>query len=189
MLNNIMSRILIYLTDFSGFIKKFTGDVGSSGVHYDWLIIFFFCFVILVISLASGRSKMLLALLALYAAIFLERHFIYFNKIRELFKNLPEYWIHLGLFLLFYAIIIVIFSRSYLRGRLTLAESSIAIVILVAIVEMGFLATILISYFPAEWLGKVPPKFLPYFGTEKAQFWWATVPILVLLFSKKKKVD
>lgn len=187
MTNEIFSQILIYLTDFSNFIKRFTGDVGSSGVHYDWLVIFFFCFVILVISLASGRSKMLLALLALYAAVFLERHFIYFSRVRELFKNLPEYWIHLGLFLLFYAIIIVILSRSFLRGRLTLAESSIPIVVLAAIAEMGLLATILISYFPVEWLGKIPPKFLPYFGTEKAQFWWAVVPVLALIFSKKKK--
>lgn len=197
MTNQIFSQILIYLTDFSTFLKKFTGDFGSAGVHYDWLVIFFFGFVVLVVSLASGRSKMLLALVALYAASFLETHFIYFDKARELFfavggsasggKNLSDYWIHLGLFLLFYVIIIFILNKSYLRGRLTLAESSIFAVALIAIVEMGFLATILISYFPAEWLNKIPSKLIPYFATKNAQFWWAVVPVLALLFSKKKK--
>ncbi len=187
MANQIFSQILIYLTDFSGFIKKFTGDVGASGVHYDWLVIFFFVFVVLIVALSLGRSRMLLALLSIYAAYFIESRFLYFDKLRELFKNLPDYWLHISLFLLIYIIVFVILNRSSLKHRLTLAESSIFAVVLIAIIEMGFLATILISYFPAEWLNKIPPKLIPYFATEKAHFWWAAVPVLALIFSKRKK--
>ena len=197
MTNQIFSQILIYLSDFSGFIKKFTGDVGSAGVHYDWLVIFFFAFAILVIALSLGRSRMLLALLSLYAAVFLESHFLYFDKRSELFsaigvsasgrKNLPDYWLHLGLFLLIYGVVFGVLNRSFLKHRLTLAESAVFAVVLIAIAEMGFLATILVGYFPEAWFNKIPLKLLPYFATEKAQFWWAVIPILALLFSKKKK--
>lgn len=207
MTNQVFSQILIYLTDFSSFIKKFTGDVGNpgvpaealakAGVHYDWLIIFFFIFVILIVALSLGKSRMLLALLSLYAASFLETNFLYFDKLRGLFsaiggsasgrKNLPDYWLHIGLFLLIYVVVFAIMNRSFLKHRLTLAETSIFAVVLVAIVEMGFLATILISYFPNELLQKIPPKLLTYFATKNAHFWWAVVPVLALLFSKKKK--
>ena len=187
MVNQIFSQILIYLTDFSSLIKKFTGNVGSAGVHYDWLIIFFFVFAILIVALSLGRSRMLLALLSMYAAAFLETNFIYFDKVREVIKNQSDYWLHIGLFFLIYIIIFAIINRSFLKHRLTLAESSVFAIILIAIVETGFLATILISYFPSDLLLKVSPKLLPYFATEKAQFWWAVIPILALLFSKKKK--
>lgn len=187
MANQIISQILIYLSDFSSFISKFTGNVGSAGVRYDWLIIFFFVFTVLIVALSFGRSRMLLALLSLYAASFLETNFLYFDKLQKLFKNLPEHWLHLGLFLLIYIIVFAVLNRSFLKRRLTLAESSVISVILVAIVEMGFLATILISYFPSDLLHKIPPKLLPYFATQKAYFWWAVVSILVLLLSKKKK--
>lgn len=187
MTNQIFSQVLIYLTDFSGFIKKLTGDVGSAGIHYDWLIIFFFVFTVLIVALSLGRSRMLLALLSLYAASFLETNFLYFDKLQNLFKNLSEHWLHLGLFLLIYIIVFAVLNRSFLKRRLILAESSVISVILVAIVEMGFLAAILISYFPGDLLQKISPRLLPYFATEKARFWWAVVPILALLFSKKKK--
>ncbi len=170
MANQIISQILIYLTDFSSLIKKLTGNIGSAGVHYDWLIIFFFVFAILIIALSFGRSRMLLALLSLYAASFLETHFIYFDKVREVIKNRPNYWLHIGLFLFIYVVVFGIINRSFLKHRFTLAESSIFAVVFIAIVEVGFLATILMSYFPVEWLNKIPPKLLPYFATEKAQF-------------------
>lgn len=187
MTNQILSQILIYLTDFSSFIKKFTGDVGSAGAHYDWLIIFFFAFVILIVALSLGRSRMLLALLSLYAASFLESHFVYFDKLRQFFKNPPDHWLRVGLFLLIYIFVFAILNRSSLKHRLTLAETSIFAVILIAIVEMGFLATILISYFPGDLFQKIPLKLLPYFATEKARFWWAVVPIISLLLNRRKK--
>lgn len=187
MADTIFSQILIYLTDFSGFIKKFTGDVGVSGIHYDWLVIFFFAFAVMIIALSLGRSRMLLALLSLYAATFFESHFLYFDKLRELFKSLPDYWLRIGLFLALYIIIFVVINASQLKHRLTLADSSVFAVVLVAIVEIGFLATILISYFPPEWLAKIPSKLIPYFATEKARFWWAVVPVLALIFSKGNK--
>ena len=187
MVNQTFSQILIYLTDFSGFIKKITNDVGDSGVHYDWLIIFFFVFAILLIALSLGRSRMLLALLSLYAAAFLEPRFVYFDKLRASIKNVPDYWLHLGLFLLIYALAFAILNRSILKHRLTLAESSIFVVVLIAIVEMGFLATIMLSYSPPELIERVPSTLIPFFATKTAQFWWALLPLLAVLSNSHKR--
>lgn len=187
MANQIISQILIYLMDFSKYVQGLTGSVNISGLRYDWLIIFFFVFAILLMAFSFGRSRMLLALIALYIAVFLESHFVYFNQLREAVKSIPEYWLHIGLLFLIYGIVFTILNRSVLKHRLTLAESSISAVALIAIVEMGFLASILFSFLPSEFTKYVPPKLILYFSTKTAQFWWAVIPLLVLIFSKKKK--
>ena len=187
MANQIITQILIYLADFSKFTQKLTADIDVSGFRYDWLIIFFFVFVILLVALSLGRSRMLLALLSLYIAAFLEPHFVYFEKLREAIKNVPDYWLHFSLFFLIYGIAFVILNRSVLMHRLTLAEASIAAVALIAVVEMGFLATILLSYFPPELMEHVPSKLIPYFATKTAQFWWAIIPIIATLLNRRQK--
>lgn len=189
MANEVVIQVLIYLADFSGLLQKIAGNLNAPGFRYDWLIIFFFVFVILLVALSLGRSRMLLALLSLYAAAFLEPRFIYFDKLHGVIKNIPEHWLHFGIFFLIYGIVFVILNWSVLKHRLTLAESSIAPLVLIALAEMGFLATILLSYFPPELIERIPPKLIPYFVTKTAQFWWAAIPILVLLFSKKKKAN
>ena len=97
--------------------------MGGHGI-YVWPC-YIFVFAVLIIALNLGRSRTLLALLSIYAASFLENHFLYFDKLRELFstaggsalggKNLPDYWLHLGLFLLIYIIVFAILNRSFLK--------------------------------------------------------------------------
>lgn len=187
MVNQIISQALIYLMDVSKFAQGFAGGIHVSGLRYGWLVAFFFVFAILLIALSLGKSRMLLALLSLYVAVFLESHFVYFDKLRGVIKNIPDYWLHFGLFLLIYVIVFGILNRSVLKHRLTLAESSIFAAMLIALVEIGFLSTILFSYFPPEFLKQVPSSIIPFFATKNAQFWWALVSLAALLLSKKKK--
>lgn len=187
MVNQIISRALIYLMDFSKSAQKLTGNIGLPSLNYGWLIALFFIFAILLIAITLGKSRMLLALLSLYIAAFLEAHFAYFEKLRQVIKTLPDYWLHFGLFLLIYFIAFGILNHSALKHRLTLAESSIFAIILIALVEIGFLASILISYLPPEALKQVPASTIPFFATKNAQFWWALVSLATLLLSKKKK--
>jgi len=156
-------------------------------LHYSWLVLLFFAFVIFMIAITFGRSRMFLALISLYAAAFLENHFIYFNQLRGLLKNWPEFWVHIGLFLFLYVIIFGILNRSVLKHRLTLKESAVFTAGLAALLEIGFLASIIFSYLPASVITTLPPQIIKYFDTKTAQFWWAVVPLIVLIFMKKKK--
>ncbi len=187
MANQIISQILIYLMDFSKLAQKLTGNISMPSLSYSWLVVIFFVFAVLLIALSLGRSRMLLALLSLYVAVFLESHFVYFDKLHQAIKTIPDYWLHLGLFLLIYIIVFAILNRSSLKHRLTLAESSIFAVMLIALVEIGFLSTIFFSYFPPEFLKHIPSGIIPFFATKNAQFWWALVSLVALLLSKKKK--
>ena len=188
-MNEFISQILLYLTDFSKFIQQFTGGFSLPQLHYDWLIIFFFVFVIILVAVSLGRTRMLLALLSLYIAGFLESRFIWLDNLRGLaiFQNKPDFWIHIGLFFVIYFLAFAILNRSILKPRLSLAEVSVFSLFGVTVFEMGFLATVILNYFPPELLERVPPRLVTYFGTKTAQFIWAALPLLILLALKNRK--
>lgn len=188
MINSILSEILLYITDFSKWARKYVGEVNLPELRYDWLVIFFFVFVIVIVALSLGRTRMLLALLSLYVAAFLESRFIWLEKLREVefFKGKPDFWLHLTLFFVIYFVVFGILSRSILKPRLSLAEASIFSVLAIAFFEIGFLAAIILNYFPAEFLERIPPRLMPYFTTKTALFVWAALSILFLLTLRRK---
>jgi len=197
MANEVITQVLLYLSDFPKLTQKLTAGLDVSGLRYDWLIIFFFIFAILLTAWSIGRTRMLLAILTIYAASFLETHFIYFDRVLEFIKSRPAFaefperdpvlWLHIGLFLAFYIIIFAILNFSLLKYRLTLSEGSFVMVTGLAILEIGFLASVLFSYFPEGSIKYLPLDITLYFTTKNAQFWWATVPIIAVLFNRYKK--
>lgn len=191
MVNNILSEILLYITDFSEWVQKYVGKVNLPELRYDWLVIFFFIFVIAIVALSLGRTRMLLALLSLYAAAFLESRFIWLDKLREVefFEGKPDFWLHLALFFVIYFVVFGILSRSILKPRLSMAEASVFSILAIAFFEIGFLAAIILNYFPAEFLERIPPRLMPYFTTKTALFVWAALAMLVLLAFKRKKQE
>lgn len=190
MANEIISKILLYLSDFSKFIHQLTGDLSLPELHYDWLAIFFFIFVVVIVAFSLGRTRMVTALISLYAAAFLESKFIWLDKLREIefFQDKQDFWLRLALFFVFYFVVFSILNRSMLKQRFTLNEVSAGPILGVAFFEMGFLATIILSYFPPELLERVPLTPAPYFLTKTAQFVWAVMPLLVLLLLKNRKI-
>lgn len=174
--------------DFSKFIQKYTGNFSLPELHYDWLIIFFFIFVIVIVALSIGRTRMLLALLSLYAAAFLESQFIWLKKLKEIefFRGRPDFWLHLTLFFAIYFIVFGILNRSILKPRLSMVETSIFYVLAIAFFQIGFLTSIILNYFPSELLERVPPHLMLYFATKTALFGWAALAILFVLTLRRK---
>ena len=188
-MNAIISEILGYLVDFGQYIQKLFAGTGSPKLSYNWLIIFFFLFAVFLLGLNLGRTRIMITLLSLYIAAFLEPRFIYFGKLQSIIKIKPDSWLHIGLFLLIYLICIAIFNRSFLKQPLTLKETSFLSIAFIAILEVGFLASLLLSYLPPEITGSLPVTVIKFFGTKNARFWWAVSPILGLLFLRSKKTS
>lgn len=188
MVNDILSEILLYITDFSRWAQKYVGDVSLPQLRYDWLVIFFFVFVIVVVALSLGRTRMLLALLSLYVAAFLEVQFVWLDKLRnaEFFQGRPDSWPHLALFFVIYFIVFGILNRSILKPRLSMAEASLFSVLGIAFFEIGLLAAIILNYFPPELLERISPGLIPYFATKTALFGWAALAMLFLLTLRRK---
>lgn len=185
-MNALISEALGYLVDFAQYVQKLFGNAGLPKFNYGWLVALFFVFAIFLIGLSLGRSRVLLSLICLYIASFLESHFIYFDKLREAMKGKPEFWLHIGLFLIFFIISLVILNRSALKHSLTLRETSFFPIVFVTILEVGFLASLIMAYFPSGVGRGLPVWAIKFFGTQNAQFWWALTPLVILLFMKRK---
>lgn len=186
-MSQILSQILLYLTDFGKFMQKVAGDFEAVGNSSGWLVILFFIFVVFLVGFTLGRTRMLLALISIYTAAFIENHFIYFDAIRGYFKSAPEYWVHIGLFLILYVIIFNIFNRSILKHRLAVKEASVLAISLEAVLIVGLLASIVVAYLPADQLKFLPANLLKYFTTKNAQFFWAAAPVALALFLRGRR--
>ncbi len=191
-MNKILSQILIYFNDFIKFISGHIGSIkaptlASPSVHYSWLIILFFVFAIFLVGLSLGRTKMLISLLSLYIASFLEAHFVYFDKVSGIIKGQPAYMFHVYIFLLLYVLIFFIFNHSILNQRFTFKDSSLFSVAIFTILEIGLLVSLIVSYLPSMASATLPKLVSIYFGTKTAQFWWAVFPLVIIFFFKRKK--
>jgi hypothetical protein len=187
MVNNILSTVQSIFSGFFSFIQEHIGIISLPTPHYNWLVILFFIFAIFIVGVSLGRSRMLLAMLSLYGAYFLESHFMYFADVQSNFKTIPDYWLHLALFLIFYLITFAILNLSVLKYKLGLQEASIISVAVIAIFELGFLASIVFSYASAAISQYIPALVLDIFGTKNAQFWWALSPLVAVLIFRRKK--
>lgn len=190
-MNTLISETLGYLVDFAQYTQKFFGSAGLPKLNYGWLVALFFVFVIFLIGLSLGRSRILISLICLYVAAFLEPHFIYFDKLREVAfrqaQGKPEFWLHIGLFLIFFIISLLILNRSALKHSLTLRETSFFPIASIAVLEIGFLTSLIVSYSSPEIGVDWPAWIIKFFGTKNAQFWWALAPLAMLLFMRRKK--
>ena len=190
-MSQILSQILLYLTDFGKFMQKVAGDFGAAGDSSGWLVILFFIFVVFLVGFTLGRTRMLLALVSIYAAAFIENRFTYFDAVRGYFNppagGVPEYWVHIGLFIALYVIVFNILNRSILKHRLAVKEASVLAISLEAILIVGLLASIIVAYLPTDQLKFLPADLLKYFSTKNAQFIWAILPLVAALFLRGKR--
>lgn len=183
-MNALVSQALIYLADFGKFTQKLLGDFGSAKSDYNWIVVLFFVFVIFLIGFSLGRTKMLLALVSIYAAAFIEPRFPYFETVGGFFKNTPGSWLRVGVFLVIYIVFFAALNRSILKHRLSLKESAFLPVAGLSILLAGLLLSILISYFPTPGELGISSAINRYFATENAQFFWAIAPIAAVFFLK-----
>lgn len=187
MMQSIFSQSQSFFLNLLKSLQGSVGGIGTPKLDYPWLIILFIVFVVFLVGFGLGRSRMMISLISLYIASFLEVHFVYFKNISDILKNTSPYVIHIGFLLVIYGVVFFILNRSFIKQRLTLKEASILIAALMAILQIGFMASIMISYLPASTTVVFPQWVLQVFGTKNVQFLWALTPIVVLIFMKSEK--
>lgn len=140
---------------------------------------------ILLFALSMGRTRTLVSLLSIYVAFVLQAVFPYFGWLqtnaKSLTSDLPT--LRIGFLLVAYIVSFVILSRSVLKKGFGLGDSSFITVIIMGLLQLGLLASIILNLAPA-YQSYLPAKFLPYIAQQKALFYWALAPVLLLVFQK-----
>ena len=166
--------------------SKYLKGINTQDINWVVIIFLFALLVLFLIGVAAGKSRMLVALISIYIARFIEMNFIYFDDLNNLFSSIPKYILHVGLFAVFFMAVFLLFQRTALRGRLSLADVSIFSSGILSFFMLGFLLSIIIGYLPSNLLTEVPSTILNYFDDKVTQFWWATAPIVSLILLRKK---
>lgn len=159
-------------------------NLGSvSNLGYNWLFGVLGAIVLFLHGLTLGRTRALISLLSIYIAFTIYRLFPYLEELKKIVNRplLDDYFLQVGLFLAVYILIFVILNLSFARKRLSSSEFSFFAVIFLSILQIGLLASIIISLLPETLTVKFLGKFYELFGSQQALFFWALAPLPVLL--------
>ncbi|MBP9822335.1 MAG: hypothetical protein KBC81_02760 [Candidatus Pacebacteria bacterium] len=142
---------------------------------------------VLLLALTLGRTRTLISVLSIYVAFALQAMFPYFGwllKHQSLTSDLQT--LRVFVFILLYAIVFGLLNRSILKSRFHLGESSFVAVVLMGIVQLGFIVSIILNLAPSFYdiASRIPKTILPIFGNQHALFYWALIPIFLLVFQK-----
>lgn len=192
-MNHLLSEALLKLSDLA---KIFNGWFQWPDMSFDWNrnIIFglFFGVAILIIAFGLGKSRMAAVVISTYTAAFVETVFPFRAAVHDILKQLTGlndvFWARGLVFLVVLALALAIINRSVLKPRLIFRRASVLAMIILSLIETGFLINVFISYGALESTGFKMPFFLAgYFGNANADFFWAVMPLLSFLLLKHKR--
>jgi len=149
------------------------------GVVFILLIIFFY-------GVKTGKGRLILNLLSLYVAIVLTILFPYRNYLLEKTSISEPYFIELGLFIVAFFLVLILFVNSPLRNLAIKSRGHIFQVLLLSILILGVFVSHITVLLPAEILAKLDHPVFTYFKTEIAQFWWALAGVVGLAVLRRK---
>ncbi len=155
----------------------------SSGELFGLLVIVGF----LILALTLGRTRTLVSVLSLYVAFALQTIFPFFGwlmKQQSFASDLPT--LRVFVFLILYAISFGLLNRSLLKSRFNLSESSFFWVVVMGLVQLGFIISIILNLAPSFYnlADRIPYGLNAFLTGQRALFAWAIIPILLLFFQK-----
>lgn len=142
---------------------------------------------VLLMALTLGRTRTLISVLSIYVAFALQTIFPFFGWLlnHQSFTNdLPT--LRVFVFLILYAIVFGLLNRSVLKNRFNLGEASFFAVVLMGLVQLGLVISVILNLAPIFYdiSQRIPAFILPFIGNQNALFYWALVPIILLVFQK-----
>jgi len=193
-MQEILNRLLLFAVDIFDRLAPLVTR-GVSGVSAatsfefgaDLMAGAFLVFILFILGITLGKSKLVIGIVSIYISSFLERLFPYHNELTGVFGQIEDYWIRIGLLVFFYLIVFLLLNKSMARSRLTLKEISFFAIIPLSILQTGFIISIILTLLPSSILDSLSPYIIQYFGAPKAQFAWALLPLISFMFLGKRK--
>src|SRR3989344_4705440 len=146
-----MDKVLEYFSLLAGNIGGFSNFASISGTSFTWLFGALGAVSLSLYGLSLGRTRAVMSLLAIYVAFTFDRLFPYFSEIKNMVSNnVADYWIRTGIFLAVYILVFILFNLSLLRKRFSSSEFSLFGILLISLLQLGFVGSIIFSYLPAE---------------------------------------
>ncbi|MFC1700610.1 hypothetical protein ACFLZ0_00470 [Patescibacteria group bacterium] len=172
------------------FLSSF--QIGAA-TGWDLFIMLIFAIAVLVYGFFLGRNRMVVLLLGSYFSWGIMEVMPWqrltswaWLGIGEVPSPSLKMLVFLGLILVFYFLIPRSILSSTLRVRKR-GEASWIQLFLLSIVQLGLIASVLISFLPNEVISEFAPVLKKIFIGGDAKFVWIALPIFVITLMKRKK--
>ena len=166
--------------DFSK-IGEFLNSFDLSHPSWDLLILIFFVVAVFIYGFALGRNRIVATLIAVYMALAVVNTAPFLdgiiNKVLSIDKMGQVFAFKFGLFLLVFAILFFLFSRSALILGGDERAGSWWQVPIFSILHIGLLLSIALSFLPADSSLQLAPITREIFASDIGRFVWITAPI------------
>ena len=162
---------------------------------WDLFIILIFVLAVFIYGFLLGRNRMVILLLASYFSLAI-MEFLPWQRLLTLkwlgMGKAPspslKIFIFAGMILLFYFLI----PRSILSSALRIRKRGNASwpqLFILSLLQLGFLAMVISSFLSPEVRFIFPPLAKKIFVGPDAQFVWITLPILIIVLMRRKKLE
>jgi len=169
-------------------------QVGAAS-GWDLFIILIFLVAVFIYGFLLGRNRIVVLLLTSYFSLVISEVLPWSKLVNLSWLGIGKtpssslrVLVFLGLILLFYLLI----PRSILSSALKVRKrgnASWAQLFILSLLQLGLLAAIILSYLPNEVLADFTPLVKKIFIGDEARFVWITLPILVIVLMRRKKLE
>ena len=165
---------------------------GFSGIDWttpswDIIILLFFAATIVVYGFTLGRDRIVAVLVSTYLALAVAENFPYVDQVNQLIRGAGFSAFQLSSFLVVFAVIFILLSRSRLLQQVSAFGGSWWQVILFSLLQVGLLVSIILAYLPAATIARFSPFTQTIFLSDLGRFCWVVLPIIALVFLGGKR--
>ena len=152
---------------------------------WDLLLILFFIAAGFFYGIASGRTKLIATLVSVYIAGLLFENFSYLNSFVK-GRPLLEVFLFRGfIFIVLILLLAVLFNRLLSRDN-TPGTRRWWQIFLLSFLEVGLFMSFIFQLLPAKELFDFSPIVQNIFASDRAFFWWLTLPLVALFLVRKR---
>lgn len=194
----LANRLLLFTVELSEKLAplfgKGLGSSGAAGISVGLengstglIIIIFLIFAFFVIGMALGKTRLAFGGLSIFIAYFLEKTFPFHREVSGYFSGYEDYLVRGGIFLFFYILAFLFLNQAASRSRFTLSETPFFTVLILGVVQAGFLASVLFSYLPESVSASFTPQVKQFFTAPNTQFYWALLLLISFVFLSRRR--
>jgi hypothetical protein len=165
---------------------QFFSNFNPSNPTWDIFIILFFIIATFLYGLTLGRARVVVQIVSSYMTMALLAAAPFMDKI-EARTPLNHTVFYLIAFMTVFVLLFLLLSKSAFHQHLSEGKGSWGDVLILSIVQIGFLTSIVLSSMSGFALGHVSGITQIVFAKQPAPFIWTVLPIVALVVIRGKK--
>ena len=167
--------------------------IGNFQFSWDLILIIIFIGAAFLYGLTLGKNKLIALLISTYFSLVIINS-IPFKEVIAFFglKGLPSPTLKTFLFLALILFFFFLIPHSILSSVIRIGKAGVGSwfqILIFSILEIGLLASIILSFRPSKVITDLSPLVKQIFLGQTPQFFWILVPILALVLWRRKGVE